>query len=443
MVKVFRELYLPPRFFIFCIIGVFALVMAFVFPILYWGVWGLMGAIGIGVVMDVIGLFTAKDAIRASREMAEKFSNGDDNEVKIVLQNNYRWRVYVRVLDEIPIPFQIRNLTKNCQLESREKKVIRYFLRPVKRGEYEFGKIQVFASTSWGLAERRFSLGEEAKIVVYPAFAAMRRYELMAIDARQNSGDKQVRSIGASMSFDQIKPYVWGDDPRRLNWKATAKCNRLMVNSYTDEKAQSVYCLLDKGRTMQFPFREMTMLDYAINAALALTDVVLKKGDRAGLYTFSNTSDIFIKSDNRGGQLRRINEALYNQQTYFLESDFEQMYIAVHRSIQTRSLLILFTNFESMAGLERRLPILHRLIRQHSLLVVLFENAEIRKVVEERAESVYDIYFHTLAMEFRAEKERIVRTLRQQGIPALLCRPEDLSVGVINAYLRLKEKNVI
>ena len=441
--RIFRELYLPSRFFIFCIIGVFALVMAFIFPVLYWGVWGIIGIVGIGVVMDILLLFTTKEAILGSRKLAEKFSNGEENEVKIVLQNRYPWRVYLRILDEIPIPFQIRTLTKRCKVESRGEKVICYPLRPVKRGEYEFGKIQVFAATFWGFAERRFSLGEETKIVVYPAFAEMRKYELMAIGARQHPGDKQVRPVGASTSFDQIKPYVVGDDPRRVNWKATAKCNRLMVNSYTDEKAQSVYCLLDKGRTMQFPFREMTMLDYAINAVLALTDVILKKGDRAGLYTFSNNSDIFIKSDNRGGQLRRINEALYNQQTYFLESDFEQMYIAVNRFVQTRSLLVLFTNFESMAGLERRLPLLRKLTRQHLLLVVLFENAEIREVAEETAESVYDIYFHALALEFTVEKERIVRVLRQQGIPALLCRPEDLSVGVINAYLKLKEKNVI
>ena len=293
------------------------------------------------------------------------------------------------------------------------------------------------------MVERRFSLGEEAKVAVYPAFAEMRKYELRAMGARQNAGDKQVRFVGISTSFDQIKPYVWGDDPRRVNWKATAKCNRLMVNSYTDERAQSIYCLLDKGRTMQFPFREMTMLDYAINAVLALSDVILKKGDRAGLYTFSNTSDVFIKSDNRGGQLRQINEALYKQQTYFLESDFEQMYVAVNRSVQTRSLLILFTNFESMPALERQLPVLHRLTQKHLLLVVLFENSEIREVMENANKSVYDIYFQTIAMEFMAEKQRIVRTLRQQGILALLSRPEDLSVGVINAYLKLKEKNVI
>lgn len=441
--KLFRELYLPPRFFALCILGVLALVMAFVFPVLYWGVLGLIGALGIWAVMDILLLFTARGRVCGSREMADKFSNGEDNQVKIVLQNEYRWTVYLRVMDEIPFPFQIRTLTEKCKLKSEEKQILCYRLHPVRRGEYEFGRIRVFVSTVWGLVERRFSLGEEAKVAVYPAFAEMRKYELRAMGARQNAGDKQVRFVGISTSFDQIKPYVWGDDPRRVNWKATAKCNRLMVNSYTDERAQSIYCLLDKGRTMQFPFREMTMLDYAINAVLALSDVILKKGDRAGLYTFSNTSDVFIKSDNRGGQLRQINEVLYKQQTYFLESDFEQMYVAVNRSVQTRSLLILFTNFESMAALERQLPVLHRLTQKHLLLVVLFENSEIREVMENANKSVYDIYFQTMAMEFMAEKQRIVRTLRQQGILALLSRPKDLSVGVINAYLKLKEKNVI
>lgn len=147
------------------------------------------------------------------------------------------------------------------------------------------------------------------------------------------------------MTFEQIKPYVTGDDPRTVNWKATAKYNHLMVNTYTEERSQQIYCLVDKGRTMQSPFNGMTMLDHAINTVFTLSNIVLKKGDRAGLITFSNNSRNCVKADNRVGQLNRISEALYRLETHYQETDFEKLYVSVNRQIPTRSLLVLFTNF--------------------------------------------------------------------------------------------------
>lgn len=438
-----RELYLPLRFFLVLLGEVLAFVLAFIFPQIYpVVVWSLV-LFGLLWVTDLFLLFGTGKGVEAERKMTDKLSNGDGNPVEILFYNHYPFPLRVRLIDEIPPQFQKRDLVLNFGILPGERKVLSYMLRPVCRGEYEFGKIRAFVSTFLLLAERRYSIGEKRKVAVYPSFISMRKYELMALGNRRQEGVKKIHAVNISSSFDQIKPYVWGDDPRTVNWKATARSNRLMVNSYLEERSQPVYCLIDEGRTMQSAFREMTLLDYAINAALALSDIVLKKGDYAGLYTFSNVPGAFVKADNRGSQLNRINEVLYNRHTHFRETDFEQLYVHSGRWISSRSLFILFTNFDSENGMKRHLAALRRLAEKHLLLVVLFEDTEIREVLKGTPKSLKDIYFHTLAADFIMEKKRICAELKRSQINAILCRPEELTADVINTYLELKERNAI
>ena len=157
----------------------------------------------------------------------------------------------MRLIDEAPVEFQRRDLTFRLELEPGEEQEVRYTLRPVRRGAYGFGKIRVFVSVGYGFVERRYSFGAEREVAVYPSFMMMRRSELLALGNAHAAQDAvRVRRLGGNSSFEQIKPYVAGDDPRTVNWRATARANRLMVNTYREERAQQVYCVLDTGRTM-------------------------------------------------------------------------------------------------------------------------------------------------------------------------------------------------
>ena len=439
-----RNLYLHRRFFILLLTGIFFVILAFIFPGLYvWGVWFLW-VVGILTVTDIGMLYAFGKAVAGERTVNDKFSNGEENPITVGGINYYPFRVKVRGVDEIPVEFQKRDLQLHFRLVPGEKKTQVYFLRPVRRGEYTFGQLRLFVSSPLSLVERRYSFEGGQKVAVYPSFVHLRKYELLALVGRQTGGGiPRVRVAGISTSFDQIKPYVQGDDPRAVNWKATAKANQLMVNAYVEERAQQVYCLIDKGRAMQAPFQGMTTLDYAINAALALAHVILKKGDKAGLLTFGNKPGTLIHADARRLQLNRICEALYSQQTHFLESDFEQLSATVSRQIHTRSLLILFTNFDTVSARKRRLPALRRLVRSHLVLLILFEDTDIKHVVREKARNTKEVYFKVLAGSFISEKRRIVQELRNAGIYTLLTEPGRLTVDVINSYLELKERGGI
>jgi uncharacterized protein (DUF58 family) len=272
----------------------------------------------------------------------------------------------------------------------------------------------------------------------------MRKYQLMAISNRLSEvGIKKVRRIGHSMEFEQIKEYVQGDDVRTINWKATARKGQIMVNNFTDEKSQQVYCVIDKGRAMKMPFEGLSLLDYAVNASLVLLNIALLKQDKAGLITFSEKLSSFLKADKKAVQMNSILEVLYNQRTRYLESDFEKLYSLLRAKVSQRSLIVLFTNFESMSGMQRQLPFLRKIAANHLLVVVFFENTELRQLLDKPADDLESIYTKTVAEKFAYEKKLIVKELQKYGILSILTAPANVTVNTLNKYLELKARQLI
>lgn len=380
----------------------------------------------------------------AVRTHAERFSNGDENPVRIDVENFYNLAVQVELVDEVPEQFQRRDVLFRLLIPARSTKALQYSLRPVKRGEYNFGTINAYARGPLGLVKRRFRFQGDKMVPVYPSYIQMRQYQLMAIHNRLSEiGIKKVRRIGHSMEFEQIKDYVRGDDYRTVNWKATAKRGQLMVNHYTDEKSQQIYCIIDKGRVMQMPFEGLSLLDYAINASLVLSNVALMKQDKAGLITFSERLGAMLVAEKKPTQMQSILEVLYNQRTRYLESDFELLYAHIRNRIKQRSLVVLFTNFESMTGLQRQLPYLRKIAQYHLLLVVFFENTELAQLTSKPVTDVESVYIKTIAEKFAFEKKLIVKELQKYGILSILSAPQNITINTVNKYLELKAKSLV
>ena len=261
--------------------------LSFFFPALFQIAWLLLLLLLIAVIVDSFLVFGRKDGVITERIVADRFSIGDENKVSLRFSNRYNFPTRISVIDEIPIQFQERNWMRKMTLESGGQKELDYFLKPLTRGEYIFHDINVFVHAPLGLVRRHLIFPAEKKVKVYPSFIQMRRYQLLALSNKlQEAGVKRIRRLGHSMEFEQIKEYVRGDDYRTINWKATARNDKMMVNNFTDERSQQVYCLINKGRLMKMPFQGMTLLDYSINASLVLSNVALVKQDRAGLITF-------------------------------------------------------------------------------------------------------------------------------------------------------------
>lgn len=393
---------------------------------------------------DLFILFYRRPEISAARNTVPVFSLGDPNPVVINVENRSSLTLHASITDELPVQFQIRDFSMSQWLMPGERYSLEHKLTPHSRGIYRFGYINVFITTRLGLAERRLKEGQEEEVRVYPSIIQMKRFELRATrQIAHETGVKKMRRLGHSYEFEQIKNYVPGDDYRSINWKASGRRGTIMVNQYEDERSQQIYCLIDKSRVMRMPFEGLSLMDYAINTTLTISNIVLKKQDKAGLITFSDVIGATIKAERKAGQLNKILEALYKEKERKGEANYELMYEAMSRLINVRSLLLLFTNFESQYALERALPTLRRLNRQHLLVVVFFENTEIRKLAGEPVEKTTDIFRQTIARQFLLDKREMVYKLRQYGIQAILTRPQDLTLNTINKYLELKSRGLI
>lgn len=443
MIRFLKSLYLHQRVFyaLFSISALF-LLSYWIRP-LYAIAWLAFFAVIVLFLLDCIALYKGR-GIDAERILPEKFSNSDENPVILLLRNRFGFTIHTSIIDELPIQFQKRDFEKKVLVSAQDKTITEYAVRPVERGEYRFGLLNIYVNTPLRIVKRRFTFNNAQMVKVYPSYIQMKAYDFLAKDNRLAlAGLKKIRRIGHTMEFEQIKDYILGDDVRTINWKATAKRGNLMVNQFQDEKAQPVYSVIDTSRVMKMPFEGLKLLDYAINSALAFSNIALKKNDKVGLVTFSNVFGDFLKANSKKTHLNTISESLYNVDTRFLDSDYSLLYSRVKRNIPQRSLLLLYTNFEHITALQRQLAYLKAINRKHILVVIFFENTELEELVNSDAENINEIYHKTIANQFSLDKRLMQKELMKHGIQSILTKPKDLTVNTINRYLEIKARGIL
>ena len=394
--------------------------------------------------IDFILVQLFENKIECNRTTPKVLPLGDEQTISVFIKNNYNILAKIEVVDELPEEFQKRDFSFKFNLNSNEDRTLTYNIRALTRGAYKFGNCNVFVSTLLGFIQHKIIFDIHETTPVYPSSIQVKKHELLLFNKLHTfQGVKKMRKIGHTYEFEQIKNYTDGDDIRTINWKATGRRNQLMVNQFGDEKSQQIYSVLDKSRAMNMPFNGLSLLDYAVNTTLVISNTAIHKDDKAGVMTFNEKIGNFVKATKKPGQLKLISETLYREQESNLEANFELLYNAITRLIKQRSLVILYTNFESYYTLERYLPILRKINRSHLLLVVVFKNTEIERYSFEHATDTLDIYHKTIGKKFLAEKEMMVKELAKYGIQSILTAPEELSTLTINKYLEFKAKGWI
>jgi len=443
MKKWISQPWFTPMFFSYAAAAIFLCAFGFAFSILF-----TLGKIFIGLLLaltiaDGVVLFGRKFKVSGKRKLPSIIGVGDDVVVQLKLSFDGLMPLQAKVFDELPIPLQERSFSIDTTLELGQNE-LKYSITPIGRGIYHFGRLNVFVQGPLNLLRRKVELPIEEDVAVYPSIRQMHATELVAFSRKAApKGFKRFKRIGQSYEFEQISPFVEGDDYRNINWRATGKTRELMVNQYQDERSQNLYCVISKGRAMKMAFKHISYLDYAINATLAISNVALKKYDNVGLITFSNKIGTALRAENRAGQIRKILDSLYSEKERSLEPDFELLYKSVDRLAKNRSLILLFANFESNHAVDRALPILRKISRKHLLVMVLFKDTELEDLGIKKKETVEEIYRVTLASRKVQEREDITQKLLRHGIHAISCRPENLSIEVINKYLELKSRGII
>jgi len=439
-----KSFYIHNSFFTYIAVLSACFILSYWIPILYPIAWVLTLVLLGLFLFDVFLLYANSKGMEAQRILPQKLSNSDLNPMSIEFQSYYPFKAYITIIDELPKQFQKRDFEHNTSLLKNERKEFEYTVRPVERGEYVFGNLNLYASSPLKIVKRRFIFQKDQMVPVYPSIIQMQQYDFLAISNKISQfGLKKIRRIGHTQEFEQIKEYVPGDDIRTLNWKATAKQNQLMVNQYQDEKSQPIYSIINTGRVMKMPFNGLKLLDYAINSTLAFSNVALKRNDKTGMIAFSKNIESFVPAVQKITHLNTILEKLYNITTDFTDSDFGLLYAQVKRKITHRSLLLLYTNFEHISALKRQMPFLLAIAKKHVLVVIFFENTELEELISLDAEDLQTIYHKTIAEKFSLEKRLMQKELQQHGIQTILTKPEQLTINTINKYLEIKARGLL
>lgn len=440
----FRNIYFTNRLYWGIAIFVTLFALSFRFDFLFPVTQAAVIAFAAICLADLILLFNPSVKLTCERHVADIFSLSDENPVFLELENRSSLPLHLDIVDELPYQLQIRDFRLQYKMPGGAKKRIEYSLRPLRRGEYIFRNVNIYAHSFIGIVQRRFVYSRQSITHVYPSIIQMKKYELRTISRIAFfEGVKKMRRIGHSYEFDQIKRYVQGDDIRSINWKATGRTGEIMVNHYEDERAQQIYCIIDKSRTMKMPFNGLSLMDYAINSSLVISNIAMRKEDKAGIITFSDKIGTTLQPEKQRRQLQKILEVLYNEKERFNEANYELLYLHVRNAIKVRSLIFLYTNFESFYAIERVVNILRKMNKLHLLVVIFFENEEIVQYARSESSKLEDVYLTTIAQKFAVEKNLIRQELIKYGIQTIISTPAELSVNTINKYLELKARGLI
>ena len=440
-----KSIYLTQRFYSVLLIFIALFCIVFLIPALILFIKILLLAFLSWCIRDLYFLLKDKDPVEITRECKPIWSMNYENTIKLYINWLTSVSYEYTIEDEVPEIFSDQFNAIHAHTDD-QLKYHQYSIFPKKRSIFQFGKTHVFLKSKDKLFERRMSFDTQIDISVYPAIAQFNDLKFnYKISNRSEGGFHHVRRLGHGYEFDHIKAYIRGDDIRSINWKATGRMNSLMVNQYEDDMSQSVYHILDKSRIMNFKSNGMTLLDYAINTILIHSKVVLDKKDRVGFISYAKYIDTFILADKIGAQLRKILSALFHESSTESESNIELLMHTIRSQIRQRSLIFLYTNFESISALERTLPYLKSIQSYHQLVVIFFSNDHVidRMEAMKRNDVKHDSYDIAVLENYSLEKQLIVNRIQRENIQALLVEPNLLGISTINKYLELKSKGIM
>jgi uncharacterized protein (DUF58 family) len=439
-----KSLYISRFFFIAFGMSIVLIVTGFYLPVLlYFGQFSLIVLL-ILTILDGFLLFNHKNPIAAKRNIEARLNLGDETTIDISIKNKGNQPYRITVFDEQPFEMQARDLTFNGYVKAGSEEQFSYTFKPTERGEYEWKNLHVFIRSFINLLERRIIIEAPEKVLVYPSILQMKNFEFLIFNQQtQQRGIKKIRRLGHNNEFEQIKNYIQGDDIRTVNWKATSRRSELMVNQFQAQRSQSVYAVIDKSRSMEHRFEGLTLLDHAINSTLIFSNIALKKGDKIGLVTFSHKLGTQIAPNLGKRQLQRILDALFAQKTEFKESNYSLLYQSLRKTIPFRSLLMLYTNFETELAMHRALPMLKSINKKHVLVVIFFKNTDLNEELTKSPTTARELYVSTLAEDVINTKKRIAKELNRHGIQTVLTAPNELNVDTLNKYLELKSRGMV
>jgi uncharacterized protein (DUF58 family) len=345
----------------------------------------------------------------------------------------------VEIFDHTPDAFEVRGMPRRVSLPAEGWAEVRYEARPVERGLHRFGRVELRIDSPLGLWQRRARLAEESASRVYPNFAALTRYALLATDHRLSQiGILQRRRRGQGLEFHQLREYREGDTQRQIDWKATARAGRLVSREYQDERDQQIVLVIDCGRRLAARDGELAHFDHVLNAALLLAYVSLRQGDAVGFLTMSGEARFMAPRKGAGAVTAMLNQ-LYDLQPSLMTSDYEAAALELQRRVRKRALVVMLSNLRDEDD-DAIAPALRLLGRHHLVLFASLREAILARALTARVDTFERALTHAAAADYLRERALALTRLEREGILCLDVEPPDLPTALVNRYLDIKRE---
>lgn len=383
--------------------------------------------------------------LSCERSLDIKLSLSAENEVRITVWNRGSRAVSVRVHDDVPEHFIFEDVSrKKVKIPAKGYYVFTYKLTPLKRGEFRFPAVHVKLYGILGLCtkQRRFST-EDVSYKVYPNMKDLSRYNLASLSKNMfASGVKRVRTVSNGGEFNSLREYTQEDPYNLINWAATSRRNELIVNTYTPERNQYVYVMLDSSRVMNSEIERIKKLDYSINACFLLADYCIKGGDNIGLTVFDHLVERYVAAGKGEAQMDLLAQSLYNVESVETSANYDNAFLTFNAAVKRRSLVFVFTELFNADEAARFAASVKKYMGKHLVYTITINNPAHRALME-RSENEDDIYVRASAIKFTEERRKISNVLRAAGIMNSDVDPDKLSLAVVSHYLDVKRSGIL
>lgn len=385
----------------------------------------------------------AADRLRVTRRAPARISLGARAEVDLRVDNHTGRRVRVRVTDDLPPLLQREgDDVADVSVPAWREERVPYAVKALRRGDGEFGDLHLRVAGPLGLAWRQRTVGQADPVRVVPGILEVRRYRLLGLRNRlREAGFRAVRQRGEGGSFESLREYVRGDDPRTVDWKASARRGNLIVRQFQLERRQNVVIAIDAGRLMTQKVGERERLDYALTAALLLADVARVHDDAVGLLVFSDRVEAFIPPARNS--VSRLAEALGEVHARMVEPNYPAAFTYLSKQVRKRSLLVLFTDLIDPLASAAVVSQLSRAADRHLPLAVAIRNPDLEAAAALTATDEATVYRRAAAEELLQARAAALAPMQRAGVLVADTRPGDAVPAVVNRYLDVKRRGML
>ncbi len=360
----------------------------------------------------------------------------------IINRTGRSWSVEIR--DDLPRELVADPPELKRRLPPRSRVTLHYDLRALRRGSFRLDSVYLRVRSRWGLWQRYLTYPHATRLHVYPDVRQVGEYALLARTNRLSlMGVRRTRKVGHDHDFERLRDYTPDDNYKHIDWRTTARRNKLTVKDFQTSQSQRVLFLLDCGRMMTNQSAGLSLLDHALNAMLMLSYVALQQGDAVGLVCFSDRIHSYVPPRSGRAQINKLLHACYNRFPQLVEPRYDRAFVHLSAHCRKRALVILMTQVIDRVNAEQIERYLSSLAGRHLPLAVLLRDHALFDAVPASPLQGAALYRAAAAAHILNWRDEVLVALQHQGVLSLDVFPEAITAPLINRYLEIKARHLL